>query len=114
MAFRSHAPHAGIVRFVYVDNDPLVLSHARALLTSTPRGACDYIDADVRDPGKILRGAATALDLARPVAIMLLGILNFVLDPGEAQAIVAQLPDAMPSGSYLVIPTSPQRSMPSR
>ena len=94
------APEA---RIVYVDNDPLVLSHARALLTSTPQGACDYIDADVRDPGKILRGAATTLDLARPVAIMLLGILNFVLDPGEAQAIVAQLLDAIPSGSYLAI-----------
>jgi hypothetical protein len=90
-------------RIVYVDNDPLVLSHARALLTSTPQGACDYMDADVRDPGKILRGAAPTLDLARPVAIMMLGILNFVLDPDEAQAIVHQLLDGVPSGSYLAI-----------
>lgn len=90
-------------RIVYVDNDPLVLSHARALLTSTPQGACDYIHADVRDPGAILSGAAATLDLARPVAIMMLGILNFVLDPGEAQAIVHRLLDSVPSGSYLVI-----------
>ena len=90
-------------RIVYVDNDPLVLSHARALLTSTPQGACDYIHADVRDPDKILAGAAATLDLARPVAIMMLGILNFVLDADEAQAIVHRFLDSVPSGSYLVI-----------
>jgi len=90
-------------RIVYVDNDPLVLVHARALLTSTPQGACDYIDADVRDPDKILRGAAQTLDLAQPVAIMMLGILNFVLGTDEAQAIVHRLLDSVPSGSYLVL-----------
>ena len=90
-------------RIVYVDNDPLVLSHARALLTSTPQGACDYIHADVHDPGTILAGAAATLDFARPVAIVMLGILNFVLDPDEAQAILHLLLDSVPSGSYLVI-----------
>jgi O-methyltransferase involved in polyketide biosynthesis len=90
-------------RIVYVDNDPMVLAHARALLTSTPQGACDYIHADARDPSRILSGAATTLDLAQPVAIMMLGILNFVLDPGEAQSVVRRLLDSVPSGSYLVI-----------
>ena len=90
-------------RIAYVDNDPLVLSHARALLTGTPQGACDYIHADVREPGTILAGAAATLDLARPVAIMMLGILNFVLDDDEAQAILGRLLDGVPSGSYLVI-----------
>jgi O-methyltransferase involved in polyketide biosynthesis len=90
-------------RIVYVDNDPLVLVHARALLTSTSQGACDYIDADARDPGTILAGAAQTLDLAQPVAIMMLGILNFVLDPGDARSIVRRLLDGVPSGSYLVI-----------
>jgi hypothetical protein len=90
-------------RIVYVDNDPLVLVHARALLTSTPEGACDYLEADARDPGAILQGAARTLDLAEPVAIMMLGILNFVLDAGEAQSVVRQLLDGVPPGSYLVI-----------
>jgi len=90
-------------RIVYVDNDPLVLSHARALLTSTPQGACDYLHADARETGMIMAGAAATLDLARPIAIMMLGILNFVLDDDEAQAIVHRLMDSVPSGSYLVI-----------
>jgi hypothetical protein len=90
-------------RIVYVDNDPLVLAHARALLTSSPQGAADYIDADVHDPGRILRAAAETLDLTRPVALMLLGILGNVADTGEAHAIVQRLLDAVPSGSYLVI-----------
>jgi O-methyltransferase involved in polyketide biosynthesis len=95
-------------RIVYVDNDPLVLSHARALLTSKPQGACDYIHADVREPGTILSAAAATLDFSQPVAIVMLGILNFVIDPDEAQAIVNRLLDGVPSGSYLVIshPTS--------
>jgi len=95
-------------RIVYVDNDPLVLVHARALLTSTPEGRTDYIEADVHDPGRILREAAQTLDFTQPVALMLLGILNFVLDDGEGYAIVEQLVDAVPSGSYLAIthPTS--------
>jgi len=90
-------------RIVYVDNDPMVLVHARALLTSTPEGATDYIDADVRDPETILQAAARTLDFDRPIAIMLLGILNFVVDDAEAAAVVRKVVDAVPSGSYLVI-----------
>jgi S-adenosyl methyltransferase len=65
-------------RIVYVDNDPLVLAHARALLTSTPEGRTDYLDADVRDPDAILAEAKRTLDFGRPVALMLLGIMQFV------------------------------------
>jgi hypothetical protein len=90
-------------RIVYVDNDPLVLVHARALLTSTPEGACDYIDADVRDPDKILTGAAETLDFTKPVAIILLGILGQVPDSDDPQSIVDRLLDAVPSGSYLAL-----------
>ncbi|TLS43651.1 SAM-dependent methyltransferase [Streptomyces montanus] len=90
-------------RIVYVDNDPVVLSHARALLTSTPEGATDYIDADVHAPDTILQGAARTLDFSQPIAITMLGILNFVLDTDEAQSIVHRLLDAVPSGSYLVV-----------
>ncbi|WP_199486674.1 SAM-dependent methyltransferase [Actinomadura logoneensis] len=90
-------------RIVYVDNDPLVLVHARALLASTPEGACDYIEADLRDPETILERARGTLDLGRPVAIMLLGVLHFVHDLGEARAIVRALLDAVPSGSHLVL-----------
>jgi hypothetical protein len=89
-------------RIVYVDNDPLVLAHARALLTSTPEGATDYLHVDVRDPGTILRQAARTLDFTQPVGLMLLGILNFVTDTDEAHAIVDRLLSALPSGSYLV------------
>jgi hypothetical protein len=90
-------------RIVYVDNDPLVLVHARALLTSTPEGACDYIEADLREPDKILNEAAATLDFARPVAITLLGILHFVPDDEQAYQIVTRLMDAVPSGSYLAL-----------
>jgi O-methyltransferase involved in polyketide biosynthesis len=90
-------------RIVYVDNDPMVLVHARALLTSTPDGATDYIDADVRRPDAILAAAAGTLDFEQPVAVMLLGIMNFVVDDDEAYAIVRKLLDAVPSGSYLVL-----------
>jgi hypothetical protein len=90
-------------RIVYVDNDPLVLVHARALLTSTPEGATDYIDADVHDPDTVLRGAARTLDLGQPIALMMLGILGHVTDLQEAKGIVKRLVDALPSGSYLVI-----------
>ncbi|MFC7308020.1 SAM-dependent methyltransferase [Streptomyces monticola] len=90
-------------RVVYVDNDPIVLAHARALLTSSPEGATSYIDADAHDPDAILRSAADILDFERPVAVMLLGILNFILDTEEATAIVRRLVDAVPSGSYLVL-----------
>jgi O-methyltransferase involved in polyketide biosynthesis len=90
-------------RIVYVDNDPLVLVHARALLTSTPQGRCDYIDADLRDPQSILRQAARTLDFSQPVAVIMLGVVNFVIDTGEAVRIVRQLTDATVAGSYLVI-----------
>jgi S-adenosyl methyltransferase len=90
-------------RIVYVDNDPLVLVHARALLTSTTEGACDYIDADLREPGKILEQAAKTLDFTQPVAIMMLGILNFIVDTDEARAILRQLLGGVPSGSYIAI-----------
>jgi S-adenosyl methyltransferase len=97
---QSVAPES---RIVYVDNDPMVLVHARALLTSAPEGATDYIDADVRDPDKILQAASRTLNFTQPVAIMLLGIMNFVVDQDEANAIVRRLVDAVPSGSYLVV-----------
>ncbi|MFC9247020.1 SAM-dependent methyltransferase [Streptomyces sp. NPDC057136] len=90
-------------RVVYVDNDPIVLTHARALLTSSPEGATEYIDADAHHPEQILRSVEPTLDLKQPVAVMMLGILNFVLDTGEAQDIVRKLMDAVPSGSYLVL-----------
>src|SRR5581483_452015 len=65
-------------RVVYVDNDPIVLAHARALLNSAPGGATDYIDADLRDPEAILKAAERTLDFTKPIGITLLGILEFV------------------------------------
>jgi hypothetical protein len=89
-------------RIVYVDNDPIVLSHARALLTSKPEGACAYLDADLRDPDKILASAADTLDFTKPVAVMLLTVLQFA--PGdEAEAIVRRLMDACGPGSFVTI-----------
>ena len=90
-------------RIVYVDNDPLVLSHARALLSSSPEGVTAYLDADLRDTGRILELAAETLDLTHPVAIMLLAILHYIPDLDQAQRIVARLISAVPSGSYLTI-----------
>jgi hypothetical protein len=90
-------------KIVYVDNDPLVLAHARALLTSTPEGATDYIHADMHDPGNIVAGAARTLDFGRPIAITMLGVLWHVMDNDEAYGIVSRLVQAMPSGSYLAI-----------
>jgi S-adenosyl methyltransferase len=97
---QSIAPES---RIVYADNDPLVLAHARALLTSTGEGVTDYIDADARDTGTILGAARRTLDLGRPVAVMLLGVLNFIGDDREAAAVVAGLMEAVPSGSYLAV-----------
>jgi hypothetical protein len=90
-------------RIVYVDNDPMVLTHARALLTSSPQGVTDYIEADVHNPEKILEGAARTLDFSQPVALMMLGVLGNVVDYDEARSIVARLVAAVPPGSYLVI-----------
>ena len=90
-------------RIVYVDNDPLVLTHARALLTSTPQGVTRYIDADLHEPDKILEAAAQTLDFDQPIALMLMGILGHVGDYDEARSIVKRLLDALPSGSYLAL-----------
>ena len=90
-------------RIVYVDNDPLVLSHARALLTSSPEGVTNYLDADLRDTATILEQAAEILDFTQPVAIMLLAILHYIPDLAEASRIVARLTEAVPAGSFLVI-----------
>jgi O-methyltransferase involved in polyketide biosynthesis len=89
-------------RIVYVDNDPLVLLQGRALLAGSPEGATDYIDADVRDVGKIVHEAARTLDFSQPVAIMLLGVLGYI-EYDDARSIVKRLLDAVPSGSYLII-----------
>jgi hypothetical protein len=90
-------------RVVYVDNDPVVLVHARALLTSSPEGATAYVQADLRDPETILRAAVDTLDLTRPVALMLLAILHVVPDADDPWAIVSRIMAALPPGSYLVI-----------
>jgi O-methyltransferase involved in polyketide biosynthesis len=90
-------------RVVYVDNDPIVLVHARALLTSTPQGATAYLDADVRDPDSIRAQAAETLDFSEPVAVMMLAILQLIPDDASPHAIVARLVDGLASGSYLVI-----------
>lgn len=90
-------------RIVYVDNDPIVLAHAHTLLQSTPEGAAGYVDADLRAPEAILHGAAGTLDLSKPVAVLLIAILHFFGDDEDPYGIVAQLMEAVPSGSYLAI-----------
>jgi S-adenosyl methyltransferase len=90
-------------RIVYADNDPIVLSQARALLSSTPAGACDYVEADLRDPAAILRAASATLDFGEPVALMLLIILHLIPDSDDPFGIVARLVGATPAGSYLVL-----------
>ncbi len=90
-------------RIVYADNDPIVLVHARALLTSTAEGATDYIEGDLRDPGAILRAAAATLDFGQPVAVMLLAILQFLDDAEDPYGVVDGLMNAVVPGSYLVI-----------
>ncbi|POX53384.1 SAM-dependent methyltransferase [Streptomyces sp. Ru72] len=89
-------------RVVYVDNDPVVLAHARALLTSGAEGRTDYIDADLKSPDRILEQAAKTLDLDQPVALVLVAILHFVEDE-QAYPIVRGLMEALPSGSRLVL-----------
>jgi hypothetical protein len=90
-------------RIVYVDNDPLVLTHARALLTSTPEGATHFIDADVREPERVLDRVGERLDLGRPVALMLMGIMGHIPDDAQALSIVERLLAPLPSGSHLAL-----------
>ena len=90
-------------RIVYVDNDPLIMVHAKALLVGTAEGTVDYLEADIRDLDTILTAARRTLDFSRPIAVMLMGVLNFVTDDAEAEAIVRRLLDEVPSGSYLAI-----------
>ncbi|MEV5548689.1 SAM-dependent methyltransferase [Streptomyces sp. NPDC052309] len=90
-------------RIVYVDNDPIVLAHADALLTSTPEGRTDYLDEDLRNVDAILEQAARTLDFQEPVALMLLGVVIFIEDDEEAYGIVRRLMDALPAGSHLVL-----------
>jgi len=99
------APDTGIV---YADNDPAVLTHARALLqnpmlASTPEGVVSYVDADLRDVTAVLASSERTLDLAKPVALIMLGVLGHIDDHGAARSITSQLMDALPAGSYLAI-----------
>ena len=90
-------------RIVYVDNDPIVLSHARALLTSGPRGATQYVHGDAREPGPIIESAAETLDFSQPVALMLIGVLHLIQDSEDPWGLVAWLMAQLPAGSYLAI-----------
>jgi hypothetical protein len=91
-------------RVVYVDNDPLVLTHARALLTNTsPEGVTTYIDADVHNPGQIISDAHNVVKFNQPIAVMFMGILGHLADYDEARSILAQVLRAVPSGSYLAL-----------
>jgi hypothetical protein len=106
---QSVAPES---RIVYVDNDPLVLAHARALLTSRPEGVTSYIDADMHDMDLVLREAARTLDFSQPVAILFMGVLGHIEEDAVAQGMVGKALDAVPSGSYLALydsaPVSPE------
>ena len=90
-------------RIVYVDSDPIVLTHARALLTSTPEGATAYLDADLRQLDQVLEAAAQTLDFSQPVAVMMLIVLHLIPDSDDPYGIVARLMDSLAPGSYLVI-----------
>jgi S-adenosyl methyltransferase len=97
---QSIAPEA---RVVYVDNDPMVLSHARALLSSGEQGATAYLDADLRDTGKILAAARDTLDFGQPVAVMLIAVLHLIREADDPAAIIGTLMEAVPPGSTLAI-----------
>jgi len=103
-------------RIVYVDNDPLVLVHARALLTSTPQGATSYLDADLREPQKILKSPelTATLDLRKPVSLNLVAILHFLHDDDKAYSVVETLKDALAPGSLLVLSHGSYDKMPRR
>jgi S-adenosyl methyltransferase len=105
-ASNTHQVAQGVApqcRIVYVDNDPIVLSHARALLKTDPQGACAYLDADLRDPDAILAAAAETLDFSQPVAVMLIAVMHFIGDDNEAAAIIGTLMGACAPGSFLAI-----------
>ena len=110
---QSIAPES---RIVYVDNDPLVLSHARALLTSTPEGKTAYLDADLTDPAAILADPVlrATLDLDRPIALMLVSVLHFITDDDVAHQAVRMLLDALAAGSYLVLSHASNDFMPAQ
>jgi len=97
---QAAAPDA---RIVYVDNDPLVLAHARALLTSSPDGATEYIDADMRDPKAIVDEARKTLDFGQPVALIMMGILGHIEHDAEAKSMIDGFLQHLPSGSYLAM-----------
>jgi S-adenosyl methyltransferase len=90
-------------RVVYVDDDPLVLAHARALLTSSPQGSCDYVDADLRDIPAVLAGASQTLDPGQPTALLLLAVLHFIPDTDDPASIVTTLASKLAPGSFLAI-----------
>ncbi|MGK5556293.1 SAM-dependent methyltransferase, partial [Actinomadura kijaniata] len=94
------SPHAHIV---YVDNDPLVLTHARALLTTKPEGSTQYIDADLHHPDDILTQASGLLDFDQPIALMLMGIMGHIADYDQARSIIKQLLEPLPAGSFLAL-----------
>jgi hypothetical protein len=105
-ASNTHEVAQGIApesRVVYVDNDPMVLAHARALLTSHPDGKISYVDADLRDVGLVLAEAGGILDFGQPIGVILMAVLQFIPDDADPWAIVARIMAAVPSGSYLVI-----------
>ena len=90
-------------RIVYVDNDSIVLTHARALLVSTPQGACDYVYGDLRDPETILKQASRTLDFSQPIAVILVAVLHFLPEASDPQGIVATLAAALAPDSLLAI-----------
>jgi hypothetical protein len=98
----AHAVDAE-ARIVYVDNDPVVLAHARALLTGSRPDTTSYLDADLRDTEKILTEAAALLDFEQPIGVLLIGILQLIPDEDDPRAIVARLMEAVPSGSWLAV-----------
>jgi hypothetical protein len=97
---QSAAPDS---RVVYVDNDPIVLVHARALLVSAPEGITQYVEGDLRQPGPVLEAAARTIDFGQPVALLLIGVLHLIQDSEGPYEIVAGLMAALPAGSYLAI-----------
>jgi hypothetical protein len=101
-------------RVVYVDNDPMVMAHARALLTSTPEGRTTYLEADLREPKQILADELLdeTLVLSEPVALMLVAVLHFIPEAGSAQPIVETLMEALPSGSFLVATNATKDPLP--